>query len=106
MEITMLENLFVSDNIIQYLFAPLKPDGHELTINLISGNTDENKVKGARNAKIIIITNGSLSEKVITSLPDLEMISVGFTGLTTFQWNYVKKKELPYAMLRDMQQER
>ena len=81
MKIVILEPLSVTNAAIEDLASELKEEGHELVTYDNRPKEDEEIIKRIGDAEIAVITNLPLSEEVITSCPQLELISVAFTGV-------------------------
>ncbi|MGI6157505.1 MAG: NAD(P)-dependent oxidoreductase [Saccharofermentanales bacterium] len=81
MNIVMLEPLGVSEARVMEAARPLLDQGHNVVYCDAPIPTVEEKIARARDAEAIIIANGKLAPEVILGLPDLKMISVGFTGI-------------------------
>ncbi|MBM7556570.1 NAD(P)-dependent oxidoreductase [Halanaerobacter jeridensis] len=81
MKIVILEPLSVTNVVIEDLASELKEKGHELVIYDNRPQEDEEIIKRIGDAEIAVITNLALSEEVITACPQLELISVAFTGV-------------------------
>ncbi|XMB86844.1 NAD(P)-dependent oxidoreductase [Mycoplasmatota bacterium WC44] len=80
MKIVMLEPLSVPKSVISSLSKQLVDEGHEF-ISCLDSISEEEKLYRAKDADIIIVTNGLLSEDIINAAPNLKLISVGFTGV-------------------------
>lgn len=81
MRIVMLEPLGVSEETVMSLAKPLMDQGHEFMFCGSKIDSEEEKIKRASSADILIIANSPLSGKVIRSAKNLKMISVAFTGV-------------------------
>ncbi len=81
MKIVMLEPLGVSERRTMEAARPLLDAGHEVVYcgEPIPGVA--RKIARAEGAEAIIIANGELEPEVIEGLPELKLISVGFTGI-------------------------
>lgn len=80
MKIVMLESLMVKESVITDLSKKLLSEGHEFLPCYKSLSKDE-KLARAKNADILIVTNGMLDEDIIEQAPKLKLISVAFTGV-------------------------
>jgi D-3-phosphoglycerate dehydrogenase len=81
MKIALLEPLGVDAPTLENLLEPLRKRGHQVeSWNVAPGDTGE-ILRRARGARALIIANMPLPEEVIRELPDLEMLSVAFTGV-------------------------
>lgn len=80
MQITLLEPLGISDELLQSLSAPLLAAGHTFTACKPSP-IDEETVQMAKDADILMLGNKRLSDDVIRQLDHLKYISVAFTGV-------------------------
>ena len=80
-QIVVMEPLGVSEELLQSLAEPFKEQGYELVVH---GTKETDQVKlldRVREASIIIMANQSLSGEIIRQCPNLEFISVAFTGV-------------------------
>jgi hypothetical protein len=76
-----MEPLGVSEELLQSLAEPFKAQGYELVVH---GTKETDQVKllnRVREASIIILANQPLSGEIIRQCPNLEFISVAFTGV-------------------------
>ena len=81
MKIVILEPLAVKDEVIENLASDLKAKGHQLITYDDRVEEEQEIIKRASDADIIIISNLPLSENVIKSCSKLKLISVAFTGI-------------------------
>ncbi|WP_127069424.1 MULTISPECIES: 2-hydroxyacid dehydrogenase [unclassified Veillonella] len=80
-QIVVMEPLGVSGELLQSLAEPFKVQGYELVVH---GTKETDQVKlldRVREASIIILANQPLSGEIIRQCPNLEFISVAFTGV-------------------------
>ena len=80
-QIVVMEPLGVSETLLQSLAEPFKAEGYEL---VVYGTKETNQIKlldRVRQASIIILANQPLSGEIIRQCPNLEFISVAFTGV-------------------------
>ena len=80
-QICVMEPLGVSEELLQSLAEPFKGQGYELVVH---GTKETDQVKlldRVREASIIILANQPLSGEIIRQCPNLEFISVAFTGV-------------------------
>lgn len=80
-QIVVMEPLGVSEELLQSLAEPFKAQGYELVVH---GTKETDQVKlldRVREASIIIMANQPLSGEIIRQCPNLEFISVAFTGV-------------------------
>ena len=80
-QICVMEPLGVSEELLQSLAEPFKAQGYELVVH---GTKEMDQVKlldRVREASIIILANQPLSGEIIRQCPNLELISVAFTGV-------------------------
>ena len=80
-QICVMEPLGVSEELLQSLAGPFKAQGYELVVH---GTKETDQVKlldRVREASIIIMANQPLSGEIIRQCPNLEFISVAFTGV-------------------------
>jgi D-3-phosphoglycerate dehydrogenase len=80
MKIVMIEPLSVPENVIDNLSKKFTEDNHEF-VPCFKPLSDEVKLERVKDADILVITNGKLSEELVKAAPNLKMISVGFTGV-------------------------
>ena len=80
MKIVMIEPLNISMMKIEEYRQRFEAEGHQLTAYSTRAESDEEMIKRAENADILIIANQPLSAEVINSCSNLKMISVAFTG--------------------------
>ncbi|MCI7146054.1 MAG: NAD(P)-binding domain-containing protein [Clostridiales bacterium] len=80
MKIVMLEPLGVSREFMEPRVQPLLDAGHEF-VYCDSKLTVDEKKSAIRDAEILIIANGPLTEEILLCAEKLRMISVGFTGI-------------------------
>lgn len=80
-QICVMEPLGVAEELLQSLAEPFKAQGYELVVH---GTKEMDQVKlldRLREASIIIMANQPLSGEIIRQCPNLEFISVAFTGV-------------------------
>ena len=80
-QICVMEPLGVAEELLQSLAEPFKAQGYELVVH---GTKEMDQVKlldRVREASIIILANQPLSGEIIRQCPNLEFISVAFTGV-------------------------
>lgn len=80
-QIVVMEPLGVSEELLQFLAEPFKAQGYELVVH---GTKETDQVKlldRVCEASIIILANQPLSGEIIRQCPNLEFISVAFTGV-------------------------
>ena len=80
-QICVMEPLEVAEELLQSLAEPFKAQGYELVVH---GTKETDQVKlldRVREASIIIMANQPLSGEIIRQCPNLEFISVAFTGV-------------------------
>ena len=81
MRIVMLEPLGISEDKVMELAKPFIDNGHEFMYCGSKIEIEEEVIKRALGADVLMSANSPLSNKVINSAPDLKMISVAFTGV-------------------------
>ncbi|SJZ99829.1 2-hydroxyacid dehydrogenase [Selenihalanaerobacter shriftii] len=81
MRVVMLEPLSVEKEIIDNLAAKIEKEGHEFIAYDDRVEDEDVIIERASDADVVIITNLSLSERVINACSNLKMISVAFTGV-------------------------
>lgn len=80
-QICVMEPLGIAEELLQSLAMPFKAQGYELVVH---GTKETDQVKlldRVREASIIIMANQPLSGEIIRQCPNLEFISVAFTGV-------------------------
>jgi D-3-phosphoglycerate dehydrogenase len=80
MKIVMIEPINISMMKIEEYRQILEAEGHQLIAYSARAESDEEMVKRAEDADILIIANQPLSAEVINAAKNLKMISVAFTG--------------------------
>jgi D-3-phosphoglycerate dehydrogenase len=80
MKIVMIEPINISMMKIEEYRQRLEAEGHQLTAYSNRAESDQEMIKRAENADILIIANQPLSAEVINAAENLKMISVAFTG--------------------------
>lgn len=86
-QICVMEPLGVAEELLQSLAEPFKAQGYELVVH---GTKEMDQVKlldRLREASIIIMANQPLSGEIIRQCPNLEFISVAFTGVDHLDLN-------------------
>ncbi|MCK8825375.1 2-hydroxyacid dehydrogenase [Fuchsiella alkaliacetigena] len=81
MKIVMLEPIGISETELETYAQKLEAAGHQFVAYQDRVEEEEEIIKRARTADIIIITNLPLSAEVIEACEQLKMISVAFTGV-------------------------
>ncbi len=81
MTIKLLEPLNVSAEILEKFEQKCIADGHSFQYYDTVAETDEELIKRASSADIVIIANTLLPNNVIRAIPNLKMIAVAFTGI-------------------------
>jgi D-3-phosphoglycerate dehydrogenase len=89
MKIVILEPIGISLEVCQKQLP-----GHEVTEVDSRKWTDEQVIKAAKDAEIIVISNRSLSAKILESLPLLKFISVAFTGIDQIDATSVRERKI------------
>src|SRR6056297_2314392 len=80
MKIVMMEPIGLNEEVLNKYRKELEKRGHEF-ISYDDRVEDDNEIiKRAKDADVIIITNLPLSAHVINSCPNLKLISLAFTG--------------------------
>ena len=80
MKIVMIEPINISMLKIEEYRQRLEVEGHQLIAYSNRAENDEEMIKRAEEADILIIANQPLSAEVINACQNLKMISVAFTG--------------------------
>lgn len=80
MKIVMIEPINISMMKIEEYRQRLEAAGHQLIAYSVRAENDEEMIKRAEDAEVLIIANQPLSAEVINSCQNLKMISVAFTG--------------------------
>lgn len=81
MNIVFMEPLKVESSFLEELVAPLKEQGHEVTIYEDTTTDNDELYERAKDADIITITNNPLPGEVIERLDNTKYINVAFTGV-------------------------
>jgi D-3-phosphoglycerate dehydrogenase len=89
MKIVILEPIGISLEVCQKQLP-----GHEVTEVDSRKWTDEQVIEAAKDAEIIVISNRSLSAKILESLPLLKFISVAFTGIDQIDATSVRERKI------------
>ena len=93
MKISMLEPLAVPNSTIMELAKPLIDSGDIFEI-CDKPLTDEEKIKRAKDADVVIIANGYLAPAVVSKSEKLKLITVGFTGVDHIDEKTCKEKKV------------
>lgn len=80
MKIVLLEPLGIPEEALDSLAAPLISAGHSFVAHPLT-HIDAETVNQAKDADIVMLANKRLSDDVIRALPNLQFISVAFTGV-------------------------
>lgn len=80
-QICVMEPLGVSEILLQSLAEPFKAEGYELVVHTTEEIDQVKLLDRVREASIIILANQPLSGEIIRQCPNLEFISVAFTGV-------------------------
>lgn len=94
MKIVMLEPLGVKKEVVMCAAQKFIDAGHEFVFCGEPIKTEEEKIKRAQDADILIIANSPLSAKVINAAKHLKMISVAFTGVDHVDMEACKAKNV------------
>ena len=97
MKIVMIEPLNISMMKIEEYRQRFEAEGHQLTAYSTRAESDEEMIKRAENADILIIANQPLSAEVINSCSNLKMISVAFTGYDHIALEACQKNDILVA---------
>lgn len=91
-QIVVMEPLGVSEEFLQSLAAPFKAQGYELAVHSTKETNQVKLLDRVREASIIILANQPLSGEIIRQCPNLEYISVAFTGVDHIDLNTCREK--------------
>lgn len=80
-QIIVMEPLGVSEELLQSLAEPFKAQGYELVVHTMKETDQVKLLDRVREASIIILANQPLPGDIIRQCPNLEFISVAFTGV-------------------------
>jgi len=80
MKIVMIEPINISMLKLEEYRQRFETEGHQLTAYSTRAESDQEMIKRAEEAEILIIANQPLSAEVINACSNLKMISVAFTG--------------------------
>ncbi len=81
MNITLLEPLAVNEQVYLDFQLQLQKQGHTFTYYLDKASTSEEMIERAKDSEILIVANTPLPSEVVLACPQLQMISVAFTGV-------------------------
>lgn len=91
-QIVVMEPLGVSEELLQSLAEPFKAQGYELVVHSTRETNQVKLLDRVREAAIIILANQPLSGEIIRQCPNLECISVAFTGVDHIDLNACREK--------------
>ena len=91
-QIVVMEPLGVSEELLQSLAASFKAQGYELVVHSTKETNQVKLLDRVREASIIILANQPLSGEIIRQCPNLEYISVAFTGVDHIDLNTCREK--------------
>lgn len=81
MQITFLEPLGVCECVLSPLFQPLEQAGHRVKVYPDRTENEDELIKRAQQAEIVVISNIPLKKRFLDACPHLRMIAVAFTGI-------------------------
>lgn len=81
MRIVCLEPLGIPSQDLEALIEPLHTQGHEVVVYNDRADDEADLISRASGADILVVANQPLGYRVITSVENLSMISVAFTGV-------------------------
>lgn len=92
MKIVFIEPVGLSNSLKVSFTKEMKREGHEVVMyDNIEYNPDKLKARIA-DAQVLVVANQKLSEEVIAAAPNLEFISVAFTGVDHLPTDYCRHK--------------
>lgn len=81
MQITFLEPLGVCECVLSPLLQPLEQTGHRVKVYPDRTEDEDELIKRAQHAEIVVISNIPLKKRFLDACPHLRMIAVAFTGI-------------------------
>lgn len=93
MKIVLLEDLSIPKETLEKYQKEIRDLGHEF-ISFDKSIGDEEQIKHAKDADIIMLANTPLSGKVIENLPNLKYIDIAFTGVDHVDIKTAKDKDI------------
>lgn len=93
MKIVLLEPLGVPGDSIDALAEKLKDGGHEF-VRYDARGDDEELIRRAKDAQVLMLANMPLSAEVINACADLQFIDVAFTGVDHVALDAAKAKKV------------
>ena len=94
LKIVIVEPLSVAEELIEKIAADIKEAGHELIIYDNRPQEDEEIIKRIGAAEIAVIANLPLSAEVLKACPQLELISVAFTGVDHIDLDTCREEDI------------
>lgn len=94
MKIVLLEPIGITSTNIAKITADFKALGHEFISYDSRFGNDEEIIKRASNADVIVLSNLPLSENVINKCINLKMISVAFAGVDHIPMDLCREREI------------
>lgn len=94
MKIVLVESLGISDAVLKEYSDKLAKMGHSFVSYVDRAKDDEELYNRAKDADILMITNGPLSTNVLKRLPNLKMVDVAFTGVDHLDVNYCLENDI------------
>ncbi|MFW6295520.1 MAG: 2-hydroxyacid dehydrogenase [Halanaerobium sp.] len=94
MKIVMIEPINISMSKMEEYRIRFESEGHQLEAYSTRAESDEEMIKRAEDADILIIANQPLPAEVINSCKKLKMISVAFTGFDHIDLNACQENDI------------
>lgn len=94
MKITIIEPVGITADKLTEIKANFKSSGHEFGWHNDKPTNDAEIIKRARNTDVLILSNLSISEKVIRQCECLKMISVAFAGVDHIPMDLCRERNI------------
>lgn len=90
MKIVLVEPLGIKEELLNQYSNAIEKLGHEFVSYNTRPQDDEEYYERAKDADVLMITNGKLSTNVLERLSNLKMIDIAFTGVDHVDMNYCR----------------
>lgn len=94
MTIVQIEPIGIGPQELEKISANFKASGYDFISYDTRPQNDDELIKRAQNANVIILSNLPVSGEVISQCPDLKMISVAFAGVDHIAMDICKEKNI------------
>ncbi|PLX11951.1 MAG: hydroxyacid dehydrogenase, partial [Marinilabiliales bacterium] len=94
MKITLIEPIGLSKEEMEQISNNLKDLGHSFTVYDTKPEKEEEVIKRAKDAEILVLSNLPISEEIISSCKNLKMISVAFAGVDHIAMDLCRKRNI------------